>query len=222
MPQSTKKLNRTTNVLRSCSQCKNGMVQMLRNNSNCIPDNYIANGSTIGYPPKVVTDLNEVELAIVTLCPTLKHIFSIMAGAHRSIKGWHSMWENDVQYMHQVCNFMGDNNTDNEVNLDHDGHNSNNIDIRTESDNASTNSHQRLVEKISNEQIAVVFCRPFRKTQKAIALKKTAVDLDKIKKALLWLKKNNIHHQNINIDNVKIQPRCIYCDTALEKKDTNV
>ena len=216
MPRSTKKIKGTTNVLGSCSQCKNGMVRMLRNNSNCIPEHYIANGLTIGYPPKVLTDLNEVELAIVTLCPTSKHIFSIMAGAHRSIKGWHSMWENDIQYMHRVCNFMGDNITDNEVNLNHDGHNSNN------SDDASTNLHQHLVEEISNEQIAVVFCGPFTKTQKAIALKKTAVDLDKIKKALLWLKKNNIHYQNIDIDNVKIQPRYIYCDTALDKKDTNV
>ena len=70
------------------------MVQMPRDNSNCIPpDNYNANGLTIvGYQPKVLTALNQVELAIVmALCPTSKHIFSTMTGAHRSIKFWHNM-----------------------------------------------------------------------------------------------------------------------------------
>ena len=73
-----------------------------------IPFNCIANGLSIGYAPSILTDLNEVELSILTLLPTQKHVFSVMAGVHKGIKGWHTMHFNNIEYTNGVLNYFID------------------------------------------------------------------------------------------------------------------
>ena len=181
-----------TKVLGSCTKCKIAIERLIKKRSKKIgqvPYNCIANGLYIGYPPKEITDLNEVELSILTLLPTQKHVFSIMGGAHKAIKGWHTMFENDVQYGNRVINSI-------------------NSDI--------------LADSLTTDKIAVVFCGPFTKTQKAIAMEKTKVDIHKLKRALCWLKKNNSHYKHIDENVVYIEPKYVDCSTEIDKKDTNV
>ena len=68
----------------------------------------------------------------------------------------------------------------------------------------------------------VVFCGPFTRTQKEIGMKKTFVDISKIKKALLWLKKHNKHYKDVKYTDMEIEPKYVHCSTEIDKKDTNV
>jgi hypothetical protein len=49
-----------------------------------------------GEAPSKLTDLNDAELALVSLAHTNKHVFAFYGGAHKSMRGWHNMYENDV------------------------------------------------------------------------------------------------------------------------------
>jgi hypothetical protein len=48
-------------------------------------------------------------------------------------------------------------------------------------------------------QIVVVLCGPFTTTQKALALRKTAVRPDKVVSAFRWLQANNFHYKDVVI-----------------------
>ena len=71
-----------------------------------MPKYFIANGLAIGTAPKVLTDLNEVELAMISINRVDKHIFSFYGGSHRQIRGWHSMYYSDLSATSGVVNFM--------------------------------------------------------------------------------------------------------------------
>ena len=51
----------------------------------------IATGILHGYAPKCLTDLNEAELALISIARVNKHMITYTAGGGRSIQGWHSM-----------------------------------------------------------------------------------------------------------------------------------
>jgi hypothetical protein len=71
------------------------------------------NGAVIGVAPPELTDLNDVELALVSLARANKHIFAFYGGAHKSMHGWHNLYENDVEgiarTLNQVSEYTGDN-----------------------------------------------------------------------------------------------------------------
>ena len=67
-----------------------------------LPKYAIANGWCIGTPPRVLSELNEVELAIVSPARINKHVFAFQAGNHRTIKGWHSLYYNDLSHFEAV------------------------------------------------------------------------------------------------------------------------
>jgi hypothetical protein len=74
----------------------------------------LANGCLFGHAPRELTDLNHVELALVSMVRTNKHVFLFYGGAHKSMRGWHNLYENDVQSMmaqmiNQVSNYGGQN-----------------------------------------------------------------------------------------------------------------
>ena len=54
--------------------------------------------------------------------------------------------------------------------------------------------------------ILVVLCGPFTTTQKALTLKKTAVDPEKVVKAWHWLKANNFRYIEDRIPNINDIP----------------
>jgi hypothetical protein len=64
----------------------------------------IANGRTIGEAPQVLSQLNPVELSLISKARTDRHIFQYYAGAHESIRGWHSLYHNDVNQFAAVLN----------------------------------------------------------------------------------------------------------------------
>jgi hypothetical protein len=64
----------------------------------------IANGAVFGEAPPKLTDLNDAESALVSLARTNKHVFAFYGGAHKSIRGWHKLYENDVEGIAQTLN----------------------------------------------------------------------------------------------------------------------
>ena len=64
----------------------------------------IANHKTIGEAPICLTRLNPVELALIGKARTDKHVFQYFGGAHMSIKGWHTMYETDLNQLSGVLN----------------------------------------------------------------------------------------------------------------------
>ena len=79
---------------------------MKNKKGDCTPPRYaIVNGLSIGKPPVCLTDLNEVELAMIAPARTNKHIFSFTAGSHKSIRGWHSLYYNDLDAVNGVVNW---------------------------------------------------------------------------------------------------------------------
>lgn len=92
-----------------CTGCYSGMGSPKSNAAGhaqaataVLPKYAIANGWCIGTPPAVLTALNEVELAIVSPARINKHVFAFQAGNHRTIKGWHSLYYNDLSHFEAV------------------------------------------------------------------------------------------------------------------------
>ena len=77
-----------------------------------LPQFAIANGAVFGKAPIELTELNDVELALVSKARTNKHVFAFYGGAHKCMRGWHNLYENDVEgiarTLNQVPNFGGD------------------------------------------------------------------------------------------------------------------
>ena len=78
-----------------------------------LPRFSIANGELFGDAPIELTELNDAELALVSKARTNKHVFSFYGGAHKCMRGWHNLYENDVEgiarTLNQVTNYGGDN-----------------------------------------------------------------------------------------------------------------
>lgn len=85
-----------------CLECASSIGQRNRDTTVRLPRYAIANGWCIGSAPKCLTDLNEVELAIVSPARINKHVFAFQAGNHRTIKGWHSLYYNDLSHFQAV------------------------------------------------------------------------------------------------------------------------
>jgi hypothetical protein len=64
----------------------------------------IANYKTIGEAPLCLSRLNPVEIALIGKARTDKHVFQYFGGAHMSMKGWHTMYETDLNQLSGVLN----------------------------------------------------------------------------------------------------------------------
>ena len=64
-----------------------------------LPKYAIANGAIIGDAPVEWTHLNDVELALVSIACIDKHIFTFYGRAHKSMRGWHNLYENDFEHI---------------------------------------------------------------------------------------------------------------------------
>jgi hypothetical protein len=62
---------------------------------------------------------------------------------------------------------------------------------------------------VGDETIAVILCGPFTSKQKRITLEKTQVRPHKVKKAIQWLKQNNVLYADIELKDNPIQPQII-------------
>ena len=72
----------------------------------------------LGKPPSALTCLNEVELTLISLARTEKHMFSFSAGYHKEIKSWYTMYLNDVEYMNRVMNYFETQQSQSELTTD--------------------------------------------------------------------------------------------------------
>jgi hypothetical protein len=80
-----------------CSECKTSLSIGCRLKK--VPRFAIANGFHIGEAPKELEDLNEAELALVSIARVNSHIFTFYGGAHKSIRGWHTLYDGNVGHM---------------------------------------------------------------------------------------------------------------------------
>jgi hypothetical protein len=69
-----------------------------------LPRFSIANGAMYGEAPPELTNLNDAELALVSRARTNKHVFAFYGGAHKSMRGWHNLYENDVDGIARTLN----------------------------------------------------------------------------------------------------------------------
>lgn len=84
-----------------CADCHAGLGNRGKSVA-VLPPFAIANGWSVGTAPKCLTDLNEVEVAIISPARINKHVFAFQAGSHRTIKGWHSLYYNDLSHFEAV------------------------------------------------------------------------------------------------------------------------
>ena len=64
-----------------------------------LPKYTIANGTIFGDAPVKLTILNNVELVLVSIACINKHIFTFYGGAHKSMPGWHNLYENNFKHI---------------------------------------------------------------------------------------------------------------------------
>lgn len=101
-PRSYKKMGpKSQEGLGCCQECFTKKCTMLKE-STFLPAYAIANGWCIGDAPKVVRELYEVELAVLSPARINKHVFAFQAGRHCTIKGWHSLYYNDLSHFEAV------------------------------------------------------------------------------------------------------------------------
>ena len=81
--------NSKTKSFLACSKCKAG----LKNGG--YPDIGICNKFFLGYTPKELEELTDIELAFISPVRSTGHIFTYFGGA-KGIKGWHSLLRNDL------------------------------------------------------------------------------------------------------------------------------
>ena len=81
-------------VCKTCAKDMKLNMNKSRRQRNHPPKDSIANGYLIGDAPKVLSDLNTVELSIVSGVRIYCQSWVFFAGCHQHIKGWHTFFKN--------------------------------------------------------------------------------------------------------------------------------
>jgi len=191
-------------ALGCCAECS-GAVKAMKVNISKLPKYAICNGLLMGKAPSCITELNEVELALISVARINKHIFSFTAGTHKSIKGWHSMYYNDLEHLNGVANYIATNtisdggpdfeeDSDDQVEDFEDEILRESVDMETASDDEESDNESPPVAPMNGKKmpvVAVVLCGPFTPSQKVLTRERTKVRWWKLRLAMRWLKKNN-------------------------------
>ena len=125
----------------------------MKQNEDSVIKFSIANGMIFGSPPGVLTNLNDVELSLITLTRVRSHIFSYVAGQAKAISGWHSLFQNDVDTINGVTNFF----------------------VNEMKRNNGEEDDENNDSSISPATIAVILAGPMTSDQKAMIQSKTNV-----------------------------------------------
>ena len=92
------RLNMVENTVLICKDCYGAMVverdSKKRKRDIKPPKGSIANGYVIGEPPKELTELTEVELALISRVRIYCNSWIFFGGCHQQIKGWHTFFRN--------------------------------------------------------------------------------------------------------------------------------
>ena len=81
-----------------CSDC-HGSLSVRKDRRTDPPRSSIANGLWIGEAPEELQCLNEAEVALVSRGRVKSHIFTFYGGCHKSIKGWHTLYDGKVEHV---------------------------------------------------------------------------------------------------------------------------
>jgi hypothetical protein len=185
-------------ALGCCAECSVA-VKAMKKSSTKLPRYAICNGLVMGKAPACITELNEVELALISIARINKHIFSFTAGTHKSIKGWHSMYYNDLEHFNGVANYIVANtSSDGDPDFEEEFEDEilrESVDVETVNvDEESGDEESPPVAPTNGKKIpivAVVLCGPFTPSQKALTHARTKVSWYKLTKAIRWLKRHN-------------------------------
>ena len=217
-----------------CRLCFSGLNNMKRADTNTLslPKFAIANGCFYGKAPKVLQDLNEVELAILTPSRINKHVFSYTAGSHKQIKGWHSMYYSDMTTVNGAVNWAveatGSNETsDDDVVEDDDTTSTDGITVETVEESVEDDSPNHYSDEEPTRpmfaEIYIVLSGPFTPYQHAMTKERVKVNWRKIRKAKEWLCKNNIKYTELNLsDEHVIAPVVIDNTTTVPSENSNI
>ncbi|KAG7345092.1 hypothetical protein IV203_032623 [Nitzschia inconspicua] len=117
----------------SCKLCAYEIKKARRGDTVApsLPTYSIANGLMIGKAPLELTRLNDVEKALIARARIDKHIFSFEAGSHKSTKGWHTMFYNEVNAVLGVSNWSESVMRLNDSNSDSDSESTDNMHPET-------------------------------------------------------------------------------------------
>ena len=200
-----------------CKGCHASLMNHKRHDVDepTIPKYAIFNGLLHGPAPIELTRLNEVELSLVSINRTNKHIFSFTAGAHKSIRGWHSMYYNDLESVNGVVNWCVQATTQSADGDD---------DIESdEEDYIRMDGNDNTPRRRAIPNIAVVLCGPFTAAQKAKVQQRTTVNWTHVQAAVKWLKKNNHLYKDYNLSESTItKPYYVDRSTEAESQDNNI
>jgi hypothetical protein len=195
----------------SCKECYIHIPKLVDTDTKTIsPPTYaIGNGKYYGHPPFELTRMNEVELAFISQARINRHLITLMAGSHKSITGWHTLYYNDVAHTSRVMNYYDNNIPSSQEEEDISDNNSSESDT-----GGSTDGHTT---------IQVVLAGPLTRVQKKITQERIKVRVNVVIDALHWLKKNNVLYQDIDIDAESItQPEIVDFSEPVESENSNI
>jgi hypothetical protein len=112
--------NETTKTLGACTMCQRSIHDVIQKKSTKLAPFAIANDLMIGKAPEELTSLTEFELSMISLARIDKHVFMVEGGTHKAMKGWHSMYANDVASVMRAANFCTANLENSESSSDDD------------------------------------------------------------------------------------------------------
>jgi len=85
---------------RCCTECANSFESSTHERGRFdLPEYSIANGYCIGEAPELLQCLYPAELSLVAMARIDKHVFTFYGGCHKSLKGWHNMYEADIEHV---------------------------------------------------------------------------------------------------------------------------
>jgi hypothetical protein len=122
----------------------------------------------IGPVPNELSCLTATELALISLARVDKHVFSYQGGAHVQMRGWHTMYANDIENINRTANWCSDHLNDNESINDTD-------DSDEEEDEEQP--EQQPAERKKFATICVILSGPFTQEQYNIVKEKTITEV---------------------------------------------
>ncbi|KAG7345348.1 hypothetical protein IV203_032879 [Nitzschia inconspicua] len=203
----------------SCKLCAYEIKKARRGDTVApsLPTYSIANGLMIGKAPLELTRLNDVEKALIARARIDKHIFSFEAGSHKSTKGWHTMFYNEVNAVLGVSNWSESVMRLNDSDSDSDSESKDNMHPETRDGKVVQ------VRKKSIPEICVILSGPFTPTQKAKVFKKTKIDWSHVKNALLWLKTYNQLYADVDAETyINVTPRIVDESESVASGNNNI
>ncbi|KAG7363147.1 helitron helicase-like protein [Nitzschia inconspicua] len=203
----------------SCKLCAYEIKKARRGDTVApsLPTYSIANGLMIGKAPLELTRLNDVEKALIARARIDKHIFSFEAGSHKSTKGWHTMFYNEVNAVLGVSNWSESVMRLNDSDSDSDSESTDNMHPETRDGKVVQ------VQKKSIPEICVILSGPCTPTQKAKVFKKTKIDWSHVKNALLWLKTYNRLYADVDAETyINVTPRIVDESESVASGNNNI